>query len=331
MLHGTIGPMALSPTALLPLADDLYLWKPPRRGWGLANCGLLAASDEALWIDTPYDRPLAEAFLAESQRILGGRGIARIVVTHANGDHLWGADVVPGAEVIATREARHHIEIEPSPQQLRELIEGAGAQSPVGGYLAEHFGHFDWSRTEVVAPTTVFEGELELTVGGHPVVLTSLPSAHTTGDLIVQLPDHGTVFTGDIVFASTPEEPGDHAVHWAGPLENVIQACEGVLACGAETIVPGHGPVLDPAGLRAHIDYLGEVRERAHALHARGVPAVEAARAIAGEGRWPGLGLPERLVVTVGTEYRHLNGTAPEPIAAVLPEMVAFASRPHSF
>ncbi|MBO8192161.1 MBL fold metallo-hydrolase [Streptomyces oryzae] len=318
--------MTLSPSSLRALGDGLHLWKPPRRGWGLANCGLLVGDGEGLWIDTPYDRPLAEAFLAASREVLDGGGIARVVVTHANGDHLWGADVVPDAEVIATREARHHIEMEPSPQQMRKLIEGAGAQSPVGGYLAEHFGHFDWSRTNVIVPSAVFEGELELTVGGHPVVLTSLPPAHTAGDLIVHLPDHGTVFTGDIVFASTPEEPGDHAVHWAGPLENVIAACEGVLDSGAGTIVPGHGPVLDRAGLRAHIDYLSRLRERAHALHARGVSAVEAARTIASENHWPELGLVERLVVTVRTEYRHLDSTDPEPIAAVLPEMVAFAA-----
>ncbi|MGI5348642.1 MBL fold metallo-hydrolase [Streptomyces sp. CA-250714] len=318
--------MTLAPSSLRTLGDGLHLWNPPRRGWGLANCGLLAGPEGGLWIDTPYDRPLAEAFLAASREVLGDGGITRIAVTHANGDHLWGADVLPDAEVIATREARNHIDLEPSPQQLRQLIEAAGSGSAVGGYLAEHFGHFDWSRTQVVAPSTVFEGELELTVGGHPVLLTSLPSAHTTGDLIVHLPDHGTVFTGDIVFGSTPEQPGDHAVHWAGPLENIIGACEAVLATGADTIVPGHGPVLGREGLRAHIEYLGHLRDRAHTLHARGVPAVEAARTIAREGRWPELGLVERLVVTIGTEYRHLDGTDPGPLAEVLPEMVAFAA-----
>jgi glyoxylase-like metal-dependent hydrolase (beta-lactamase superfamily II) len=319
--------MSLSPSSLRDLGDGLYLWKPPRPGWGLANCGLVTGPEGGLWIDTPYDRPMAETFLAASREVLGAAGgINRVVVTHSNGDHLWGADVVPGAEVIATREARHHIELEPSPQQMRQLIEGAGEDSPVGAYLAAHFGHFDWSRTEVVAPSTVFEGELELTVSGHPVVLTSLPPAHTVGDLIVRLPDHGTVFTGDVVFASTPDEPGDHAVHWAGPLENVIGACETVLATGAHTIVPGHGPVLDRAGLRDHIDYLGYVRDRAHTSHARGMPAMEAARSIAREGRWPGLGLVERLVVTIGTEYRHLDGTQPRPLVDVLPEMVAFAA-----
>lgn len=314
----------LSPSHLRDLGDGLHLWNPPRRGWGLANCGLLAGAAEALWIDTPYDRPMAEAFLAASREVTGGAEIGRVVVTHANGDHLWGADVLPGAEVIATREARHHIDLEPTPEQLRGLIESAGPDSTVGSYLAEHFGHFDWSRTQVIRPSTVFEGELELTVGGHPVLLTSLPSAHTTGDLTVHLPDHGVVFTGDIVFGSTAQEPGDHAVHWAGPLGNIIDACQAVLDTGAGTIVPGHGPVLDRAGLRAHQDYLSHLRDRAHALHAAGVPALEAARTVAREGRWPELGLVERLVITIGTEYRTLDGTPPRPLAELIPDMAAF-------
>ncbi|UNS99176.1 MBL fold metallo-hydrolase [Streptomyces tubbatahanensis] len=317
--------MVLTPSHLRVLGDGLYLWNPPQRGWGLANCGLVTSASEGLWIDTPYDRPMAEAFLAASQEILGEAPIGRIAVTHANGDHLWGADVLPGAEVIATREARHHLEVEPTPQQLSGLIEAAG-DSLVGSYLARHFGHFDWSSTRVVVPTTVFEGELELTVGTRTVVLTSQPPAHTAGDMTVHLPEHGVVFTGDIVFGTTPESPGDHAIHWAGPLENVIAACERVLVTGAETIVPGHGPVLDPDGLRAHIDYLAHLRERAHALHGRGVSALDAARAVADEARRPELALVERLVVTIGSEYRHLDGTPPRPLAQVMEDVAAFAA-----
>ncbi|MGW5022355.1 MULTISPECIES: MBL fold metallo-hydrolase [Streptomyces] len=312
------------PSDLHALGDGLYLWNPPRRGWGLANCGLVASADGALWIDTPYDRPMAEAFLAASRAVPGGSDVTRVVVTHANGDHLWGADVLPGAEIIATREARHHIELEPGPEQLRALIEEAGEESTLGAYLARHFGHFDWSRTRVVRPTTVFRGELELTVGGRPVLLTSLPPAHTTGDLTVHLPDHGVVFTGDIVFGSSPDHPGDHAVHWAGPLENVIGACQEVLETGATTVVPGHGPVLDRDGLRAHIAYLTHLRDRAHALHARGVPLTEAAHRVAAEGHLE-LGLPERLIVTLGSEYRMLDGTPPRPMTQVMTEAADFA------
>lgn len=311
---------------VVDLGRGLYAWLPPKRGWGLANCGLLVSPRGALWIDTPYDTVLAGQFLAESTKLLpAGVSIDRVIVTHANGDHFWGAGVLPDAEIIATREAREHIHYEPTPQQQHALVNGSDPATALGAYLGRHFGPFDWSQTDPVRPTTYFTGELELTLGEYPVRITSLPSAHTTGDLMVHLPAQGVVFSGDIIFSSTPQQPGDHPIHWAGPLSNVIAACERVLDTGAETVVPGHGPVLDRAGVRDHIVYLEYVRERAHAFHAAGVPAVEAARRVIGEGRHPELGLPERLVVTIGSEYRQLDGSELPGVLQVMTDVAAVA------
>ncbi|WP_062209308.1 MBL fold metallo-hydrolase [Streptomyces sp. NBRC 109706] len=309
------------------IAKDLHAWLPPRRGWGMANCGLLVSSRTALWIDTPYDPAFARAFLDRSRRLLPeGVAIDRVVVTHANGDHFWGAGVVPDAEIITTREAREQICFEPSPQQQHALVNGSDPETPLGRYLRRHFGVFDWSGTEPVQPHTYFTGELELSVGEYPVHISSLPPAHTAGDLFVHLPAQRTVFTGDVVFASTSGHPGDHPVHWAGPLSNVIDSVERVLATGAEIFVPGHGPVLDRAGVRRHIRYLDYLRERSHALYAAGVPAGEAARRVIAEGTFPELELPERLVVTIGTEYRHLHGAAERPgILQLMTEVATLA------
>ncbi|MEU1485902.1 MBL fold metallo-hydrolase [Streptomyces sp. NPDC005752] len=318
--------MSITVGDVVDLGRGLYAWLPPKRGWGLANCGLLVSSRGALWIDTPYDPFLAGQFLVESRkRLPDGVDIDRVIVTHANGDHFWGAGVLPGAEIIATREAREHIHYDPTPQQQHALVAGSDPSTPLGAYLVRHFGAFDWSATEEVRPTTYFTGELELTLGEYTVQVSSLPPAHTGGDLIVHLPSQRAVFSGDVIFSSTPQQPGDHPVHWSGPLSNVIEACERVLATGAEVIVPGHGPVLDPAGVREHMGYLSYVRERAHALHAAGVPAVEAARRVIGEARHPALGLPERLVVTIGSEYRHLDGSGRPGVLEVMADVAAVA------
>ncbi|MFB4421352.1 MBL fold metallo-hydrolase [Streptomyces sp. QL37] len=311
---------------VVDLGRGLYAWLPPKRGWGLANCGLLVSPRGGLWIDTPYDTMTAGQFLVESQkRLPDGVGVDRVIVTHANGDHFWGAGVLPDAEIIATREAREHIHYDPTPQQQHALVAGSDPSTPLGAYLRRHFGVFDWSATDVVSPTTYFTGELELTLGEYTVQVSSLPPAHTGGDLIVHLPAQRAVFSGDVIFSSTPRQPGDHPVHWAGPLDNVIDACESVLATGAEVIVPGHGPVLDPAGVRGHMRYLAYVRDRAHALHAAGVPAAEAARRVIAEGRYPELGLPERLVVTIGSEYRHLDGSELPGVLQVMADVAAVA------
>ncbi|MCG6496602.1 MBL fold metallo-hydrolase [Kitasatospora sp. A2-31] len=318
--------MTTSRANVSAIAEDLYVWLPPKRGWGLANCGLLASPRTALWIDTPYDPSLAAEFLAESRkRLPEGVDVDRVVVTHANGDHLWGAGVLPDAEVIATHEALEHIHYEPAPKQQHALVAGGDPDSPLGGYLQRHFGQFDWSQTEPVHPQTVFRGELELRVGEYPVQITGLPAAHTGGDLMVHLPYQRTVFTGDVVFGSTPEQPGDHPSHWSGPLENIIGACEQALATGAEIFVPGHGPVLDRSGVQAHIAYLAHVRERAHALHAEGTPALDAARRIIAEQRYPELGLPERLVLTVSAEYRHLDGSAAPNVLEAMTQVALVA------
>lgn len=177
--------------------------------------------------------------------------------------------MLPEAEIIATEETVHHIEFDPDPATMRALVH-SGATDPVTRYLLRHFGGFDWSDCVPVLPTRTFTGELDLQVGRIPVRLRTVGPAHTSGDLIVHLPEQQVVFAGDVIFASTDEQPGDHVVHWAGPLSGIIRACQDILDTGAQTIVPGHGPLLDRAGVRSHISYLEYLAERAGALHSAG-------------------------------------------------------------
>lgn len=308
------------------LAENLHVWLPRQAGWGLANCGLLVGTDSALWIDTPYDRVLAEDWLARSRELMpAGQEIERIAVTHGNGDHLWGACVLPDAEVITTRHAEEQTHFEPSPHQVHQLLATIDRGTPLGWYFSKHFGVFDWSRNTPVAPTRLIDEETVLETGAGQARLVPLPRAHTTGDLMIHLPRHGVVFSGDVIFASSPEQPGDHPIHWAGPLAGVIEACRAVLATGATTIVPGHGPVLDRAGVAGHIGYLEYLGERIHALHGEGLDAQETARRIVAERRFPTLHLPERLAATVATEYRHLDGGSPRPALDVLTAIAQLA------
>ncbi|MFF9690390.1 hypothetical protein [Streptomyces sp. NPDC014623] len=125
----------------------------------------------------------------------------------------------------------------------------------------------------------------------------------------MHLPAQRTVFSGDAVSSSTRRQPGGHPVRRAGPLSKVAGPRARVPATGAEVIVPGHGPVPGPAGVREHTGCLAYVRESAHVLHTAGSPAAEAARRVIDEGRHPAPGLPERLVVAIGSEHRYLDGS----------------------
>jgi glyoxylase-like metal-dependent hydrolase (beta-lactamase superfamily II) len=109
------------------------------------------------------------------------------------------------------------------------------------------------------------------------------------------------VFSGDILFI------GSHPIVWEGPVENWIGACDRILALDVETIVPGHGPVTDKAGVRRVKEYweylLAETRDRFEA----GMSADEAARDIAFDAFSSWLD-GERVAVNVDTIYRDLAG-----------------------
>jgi hypothetical protein len=96
-----------------------------------------------------------------------------------------------------------------------------------------------------------------------------------------------------------------------------------MIATGAETIVPGHGPVTDPDGIRAVRGYLTHVVEQADAAHARGLSFAEAVRAV-DLGEYAAWLDSERIVVNLHRRYRELDPTGtPEQGQLALMAMMA--------
>ncbi|SEE51694.1 Glyoxylase, beta-lactamase superfamily II [Streptomyces sp. 3213] len=289
-------------TQLHEITAGVHMWAPDGVDtWGLANCGLVHSDGEVLLVDTPYTPALTEDLLAATRRVTGGTAPGTVVATHANGDHTWGNQCLVGSEILATDAALEHQCVEPTPQQLHALVWESDPDQPLGWYFRRHFGKFDFSGIQVLPPTATFSGRHDLTVGRIPVELHEVGPAHTVGDLVVHLPEQRVVFAGDIVFS------GDHPCHWAGPLDRIAAAAERVLAFDPEWIVPGHGPLMTPGQLRTYIAYLDDLSDQALLLHGQGKTPIEAARILIDEDRYPGLGLPERLAITLSTEFRHLN------------------------
>ncbi|MFH8794159.1 MBL fold metallo-hydrolase [Streptomyces sp. NPDC017941] len=329
------------PVDLTVLADDsLYLWAP--RGaagsWGLANCLLVTSGSsgghgspggsgssrtsaaEAALIDTPYDARMTKALIAAAGRVLPeGARVRTVVNTHANGDHCFGNGFFPGAEVISTEASleRHRCG-EISPQEMQHLVHASDPREPLGWYARDRFGAYDYTGITVVPPTLTFSGTHDFLVGDTEVRLIEVGPAHTSGDLIAHLPQHGVVAAGDVIFS------GDHPAHWEGPLAEVVRACETVLALDPRWIVPGHGALMGQDDVRAYIGYLrdleGEIAER----HGRGLGAYEAACDILAAGFHPHLGAPERVVMLTFIEYHHLGGTG---AALGMAELAGHAAR----
>jgi len=293
------------------LGNGAYAYLQPDGSWGWSNAGLIVDGDQSLLVDTLFDLRLTAEMLATMRDAVptATSQFDRLVNTHANGDHCYGNELVSDAEIIASRATAEEMAAE-GPHVLAEFKRAAPEMGPAGEFFLECFGPFEFEGIQKTLPTRTFEGRLDLTVGDKRVELLEVGPCHTRGDVLVHLPDDRVVFTGDILFIDgTP-------IMWVGPVANWIAACDRMIELGAETVVPGHGPITDGRGVRAVRDYLQYVTTQARRRFDAGMPPLEAARDIA-LGDFDSWGDAERIVVNVVTLYREFagaEGVAPSTI-----------------
>ena len=283
------------------LGDACFAYLQAKGSWGWSNAGLVVGDGASLLVDTLFDLHLTAAMLQSMSSLTAVAPIATLLNTHANGDHCFGNQLVPGAEIVASLATATEM-TEVPPAMLHALNNAPGE---LGALFRYFFGAFDFDGIDVRLPTRTFEGRLEVEVGGRMVELIEVGPAHTRGDTIAVVPDAKTVYTGDILFI------GGTPIVWAGPLSNWVAACDLLLGMDVDTVVPGHGPITDKAGVAGVRDYLAFVDASVAQHHAAGDDAWEAARDIAREigarEEFRGLSEMGRITVNVDTAYRGLD------------------------
>lgn len=285
---------------LRQLANNVYTCLQEDRGLGTSNSGLVAAGG-GLVVDTFWDLPHTRAMIAEYARVWR-EPVRRVVNTHRNGDHCWGNQLFPGAEIIAHRLCKEYLDRE-SPALLQMLREGTDSSEPAVAALARALADWDFTGITVTPPTTLIEDSLTLDLDGTGVELLYVGPAHTGGDLIVHLPAQGIVFTGDVLFRlCTP-------IGWEGTFARWCEALDRIVALQPEVVVPGHGPLCGVEGPREMKAYLEYVMAESKRFFDAGVPAEEAAKRI-DLGPYAGWTEPERIVFNVARAYRELRGEA---------------------
>src|SRR5581483_9174672 len=252
-----------------------------------------------LVVDTFWDLPHTRELLARYARVWKTPA-RRVVNTHHNGDHCWGNQLFPDAEIIGHRLCAAAFGRE-SPAFMQALKASASSTDPVLAALARRLADWDFTGVELRPPTTLVDDRLVLDLDGIAVHLVYVGPAHTAGDVIVHLPAERVVFTGDVLFRlCTP-------IGWDGTFARWIAALDAIIALAPDVIVPGHGPVCGVEGPREMQAYLRYVRAEAERYFAAGLTALDAARRI-DFGPYAGWTEPERLVFQVERAYRELRG-----------------------
>jgi glyoxylase-like metal-dependent hydrolase (beta-lactamase superfamily II) len=138
------------------------------------------------------------------------------------------------------------------------------------------------AATDPEAPPAdhVFSSAAVIDLGDRQLELVHPGRGHTSGDLVVRVPDADVVLIGDLVEESAPPSLGSdsYPLDWPQTLDLVL----GLITPGT-VVVPGHGAVVDRRFVEQQCDDLRAVAETIRDLATRGVPEDEA---LAG-AEWP--------------------------------------------
>ena len=174
--------------------------------------------------------------------------IRYVVFTQGHVDHVGGTDVFlePGTEILAHANNQEHQSYDGRLATFRarrsffafmEAILQANAKLPDGPPAKQ-------SRP---VPTTTFSENLSLDFGGQHFEFIATPGGETRDSLIIHLPEHKAVFSGNLfscLFGHIPNLCTMRGDRYRDALE-FAESAERVLALDCELLLVGHGPPLE--------------------------------------------------------------------------------------
>lgn len=244
------------PATLERLGDGVYAFTAE----GDPNVGCIVGTDAILAIEaraTPFmARKWIEAIRAEITDLPFGD----LVLTHYHAVRTLGASAFGAQRIISHANTKALID-------ERGMEDWASEQ----GRMPRLFAGAE-TIPGLTHPTDTFDETLALDLGDRRVELRYLGRGHTSGDIVVWLPDERILFAGDLVEAQAAPYMGDsYPGAWS------TTTLDAVAALGATQLVGGRGPVVRDgavataiddtrAFVRTTLDGTGEVRERGGSL-----------------------------------------------------------------
>ena len=241
---------------LLPVAEGVFVHQgkhvavdDPARG-DSANLGVVIGQRCAAVIDTGGSAATGRALRA-AVAALTPLPICYVINTHAHFDHLLGnaAFTDSGARFVGHQEL------------------------PATVAASEDFfsSHFAAERAGDKRPLLPLDGvwvtgSTRLDLGGRALLLSAVPTAHSSADLTVLDVATGTLFTGDLVFM-------ERLPVLDGSLRGWLAWFDATQGQAIARIVPGHGPVSAPwpAAAAPERAYLEALRAEARAASKAGM------------------------------------------------------------
>ena len=203
------------------IGNDLFAFTAE----GDPNSGIIIGDESVMVIDAQATPTLARQVI-EKVRSVTDKPISHLVLSHYHAVRVLGASEYKANNIIMSSKAR-------------SMVVERGQEDWDSEF--DRFPRLFKGHQEIPGltwPTITFEKKMSVFLGKRRIDLYFVGRAHTSGDIVIHVPDSNVLFTGDIVEYKSACYCGDaHLQDWTKTLKNIAKF-------QAVALVPGRGDAL---------------------------------------------------------------------------------------
>ena len=223
------------PVRLEKISGNIYEVLDGRGSKGGAYIG----DNGILVIDAKMDKESVDQTISELKKITD-KPILYLVNTHSDGDHINGNRFFPeSTTIIAHENCRNDF--------FRPKRDGSPS---------------DWNDPELApfTPELTFSENMEIYLGAKKVELWYFGTGHTTGDIVVYVPEEKTAFLGDQLFLTRPQLI--HSYKGGNSFEHVTTLTKMLETLDAEKFSSGHSEICSREDIQQHLNQIQELQKK---------------------------------------------------------------------
>ena len=223
------------PVRLAKISGNLYEILDGRG----SNGGAYIGDNGILVIDAKMDMESVDQTISEIKKITD-KPILYLVNTHSDGDHINGNRFFPeSVTIIAHENCRNDF--------FRPTRDGSPS---------------DWNDPELTPfiPELTFSEKMDMYLGSKKVELWYFGTGHTTGDLVVYIPEEKTAFLGDQLFLTRPQLI--HSYKGGNSFEHIATLTRMLETLDADKFSSGHSEICSREDIQQHIIQIQELQKK---------------------------------------------------------------------
>lgn len=220
------------------------------------NPGFVLTKTGVVVIDPGSSLQIGEMVLKKIAAVTP-RPVIAVFNTHVHGDHWLGNDAI--------RRAYPKAVIYAHPKMIAQTAEAGPRWVKLLNRLTDNAIR----GTQPVSPNLGIEHEETLSLDGQKFTAYHTGTAHTDGDLMIEIAGEKVIFLGDNVINRSLRRMDE------GSFPGNVRACEAVLKSGATHFVPGHGQTGGRDLVIAYRDFLKDLYRSVKRHQSRGLSDFE--------------------------------------------------------